>query len=107
MILGMVARYLSGDPFTILDNQFDQNQNGVIFDPLSAGQHGPNESARAAAIGTAANPYNVYDRGGRNGARGPDFFQTDMRVGYSIPAHGTTPEVFGQVLNLTNRPQFT
>jgi hypothetical protein len=107
MILGMVARYLSGDPFTILDNQIDQNRNGVIFDPLPAGQHGADEELRSKAIGPARNPYNVYNRGGRNGARGPDFFQADMRFGWSIPAHSSTVEVFGEVFNLTNRVQFS
>src|SRR5262249_11504792 len=103
MILGMVTRYLSGDPFTILDNQIDHNRNGVIFAPLAAGQHGANEQLGAKSTGRALNPYHVYNRGGRSGARGPDFFQADMRFGWNIPTHGTTLEVFGDIFNVTNR----
>jgi outer membrane receptor for ferrienterochelin and colicin len=101
--VGAVARYLSGDPFTILDNNVDQNRNGVALDPLPAGQHSPTEAPRASTIGTPLNPYPVFNRGGRDGARGPDFFQTDMRLGYNIPVHGTTLAVFGEIFNVTNR----
>jgi outer membrane receptor for ferrienterochelin and colicin len=106
MILGMVTRYLSGDPFTIQDQNFDLNRNGVLLDPLPTGQYSPNEAPRVSTIGTPANPYPVFNRGGRNGARGPDFFQTDMRVGYDIPVHGTTLQVFGEIFNVTNRANF-
>jgi hypothetical protein len=106
LLLGLVARYLSGDPFTIQDQNFDLNRNGVLLDPLPKGQYSPTELPRTSTIGTPANPYPVFNRGGRNGARGPDFFQADLRAGYSIPAHGATLEVFGEIFNLTNRANF-
>ena len=106
LVLGLVTRYLSGDPFTIQDQNFDLNRNGVLLDPLPAGQHSPTELPRVSTIGAPANPYPVTSRGGRNGARGPDFFQTDMRLGYEIPAHGSTLQVFGEIFNLANRANF-
>ena len=106
MIAGFVARYLSGDPFTIQDQNFDLNRNGVLLDPLPAGDYNPTELPRVSTIGTPLNPYAVHSSGGRNGARGPDFFQADLRLGYSIPLRATTVEVFGELFNVTNRANF-
>jgi hypothetical protein len=96
LTLGMVTRYLSGDPFTIQDQNFDLDQNGTLFDPLPAGKY----------TGTGRNAYTVFNKGGRNGARGPDFFQMDMRIGYRLPVVGTGIEVFGDIFNVTDRANF-
>ncbi len=96
LTLAMVSRYLSGDPFTITDNNFDKDQNGILFDPLAAGSYS----------GTGQNSITVSNKGGRNGARGPDFFQIDTRVGYRIPVHGVSIELIGEIFNLTDRANF-
>jgi len=96
LTLAMVTRYLSGDPFTIQDTNFDLDQNGILFDPLPAGKY----------TGTGRNPFTVFNKGGRNGARGPDFFQVDVRVGYRLPVIISNIEVFGEIFNLTDRANF-
>ena len=68
-----MLRMLSGTPFTIQDQNFDTDQNGILFDPLPAGTYS----------GTAPGSLqNVENKGGRNGARGPGFVQLDLRAGY-------------------------
>ena len=96
LTLAMVTRYLSGDTFTIQDQNFDLDQNGILFDPLPAGKYS----------GTGRNAYTVFNKGGRNGARGPDFFQMDMRVGYRLPVAFSRIEIFGDVFNVTDRANF-
>jgi outer membrane receptor protein involved in Fe transport len=94
LTLAAVGRYLSGDPFTIQNTNFDLDQNGVLFDPVPAGQYEG-----------GGNKYSTD--GGRNGARGPDFMQIDTRVGYRIPAHGVQVELIAEIFNLTDRANFT
>ena len=96
LTLGMVTRYLSGDPFTIQDQNFDLDQNGILFDPLPAGKY----------TGSGRNPYTVFNKGGRNGARGPDYFTMDVRAGYRLPVVVARMEVFGEIFNLTDRTNF-
>ena len=96
LTIGMVTRYLSGDPFTIQDQNFDVDQNGILFDPLPAGKYS----------GTGRNAYTVFNKGGRNGARGPDFFQMDVRLGYRLPIVISNVEVFAEIFNLTDRANF-
>lgn len=95
LTIGMVTRYLSGDPFTIQDTTFDVDQNGVLFDPLPSGKYSGNPAL--------ANAISVHNSGGRNGARGPDFFQMDVRLGYRVPVAFSRVELFGEIFNLTNR----
>ncbi|MEK6375283.1 MAG: TonB-dependent receptor [Acidobacteriota bacterium] len=96
LTLAMVGRYLSGDPLTIQDQNFDVNRNGILFDPLPAGKYS----------GTGLNSISVSNDGGRNGARGPDFMQIDARVGYRIPVHTARVELIGEVFNLADRANF-
>jgi hypothetical protein len=72
------------------------NLNGINIDPLPAGTY----------RGTGLNSVSVFNRGGRNGARGPDFFQMDIRAGYALPVRGTEVRLFVEVLNVTNRANF-
>ena len=76
MTFSWVARALSGLPFTLTNNTIDLDRNGTLFDPIAAGTY--------TGAGTApADNYTVEDFDGkRNGARGPGFFQLDMRFGY-------------------------
>jgi hypothetical protein len=92
-----IARALTGLPLTIQDQNVDGDRNGILFDPLPAGSYS----------GTGADSITVESEGGRNGARGPNFFQLDMRGGYRIalPA-GRTLEAFVDVFNVTNRANF-
>jgi len=96
LMVSAVARYLSGDPFTIQDTNFDPDLNGVLFDPIAAGTYS----------GTGTNSITVHSDGGRNGARGPDFFQVDARLQYNIHIKGPELQLIGEVFNLTNRANF-
>jgi hypothetical protein len=92
-----VVRYLSGTPFTVQDSTLDNDRNGVLFEPLSSGSYS----------GTGSDSITVESKGGRNGARGPDFFQVDVRFGYRVKLGGDRwVELMGEVFNLTNRANF-
>jgi hypothetical protein len=96
LTVGAVVRALSGLPFTIQDTGVDADRNGVLFDPLPAGVYS----------GTGRNSFTVENAGGRAGARGPSFFQTDLRVGYRFGLGQRRLNVFAEVFNLTNRANF-
>lgn len=96
LTLATVARYLAGRPFTIFNSTDDANLNGINTDPLAQGKYS----------GSGLNSISVFNRGGRNGARGPDFFQMDLRAGYQIPIRGLQVELFGELFNVTNRANF-
>ena len=49
----------------------------------------------------------VENKGGRNGAIGPDYFQLDLRAGIRRRVHGNhAVEAFLDVFNVTNRANF-
>jgi hypothetical protein len=96
LTVGAVVRALSGRPFTVLDTSVDADRNGVQFDPLRAGTYS----------GTGPNAFTIENEGGRNGARGPGFFQADVRLGYRFRFGQRRLEVFGEVFNLTNKANF-
>jgi hypothetical protein len=93
---GTVVRALSGAAFTVQDTSTDADQNGIFFEPLPAGTYS----------GTGANAFTVDNDGGRNGARGPWFFQADVRLGYQFRFGSRRLDVFGEVFNVTNRANF-
>jgi hypothetical protein len=97
--LSGVLRALSGTPFTIQDQNFDLDQNGILFDPLPAGTYsGTSEDSMQ----------NVENDGGRNGARGPGFMQLDFRAGYRARLGGRrTLDVFVDIFNATDHVNFT
>lgn len=92
-----VSRYLSGLPFSITDSNTDPDRNGILFDPLPAGTYS----------GTGSGAITVDNKGGRNGARGPDYYELDMRLSYSLrlPA-ARSIDAYVEVLNVTNRANF-
>ena len=92
-----IARYLSGLPFTLTNNQFDEDRNGIQAEPLPAGTYKGNATEDA---------YEVKFNGKPGGARGPTYFKLDMRVGYRFGFHGRTLELFGDVFNVTNKANF-
>ncbi len=95
--LSATMRYMSGAPFSIINTAIDADQNGEANDPSPAGTYS----------GTAANSIlmtGVQNKGGRNGAVGPDYFQLDLRAGWR--GHVTKDqavEIFLDVFNITNR----
>lgn len=92
-----VARALSGLPFTIVDSTTDPDRNGTFAEPLAAGTYS----------GTGDDSISVDFASERNGARGPGFFQIDLRTGYRLRLGGArTLDVFGEVFNVTNRANF-
>ena len=95
--LATTVRYMSGAPFTIWDSSIDADQNGELDDPLPAGTYS----------GTAADALqNVKNKGGRNGAYGPDYFQVDLRAGWRFPVARGALEMFLDMYNITNRANY-
>ncbi len=96
LMFSTVVRYVSGTAYTIQDTTLDNDRNGILFEPLPAGTYS----------GTGTNAISVDSNGGRNGARGPSFFQADARLGYRIKLGARKVELFGEVFNLTDRANF-
>jgi hypothetical protein len=96
LLLSTVVRALSGTPFTIQDTNTDPDRNGVLFDPVPSGTYS----------GSGDNAFSVDNKGGRNGARGPGFFQADVRLGYELRIGARRVQIFGEVFNLTNKANF-
>jgi len=97
LTVSAVARALSGSPLTVQDQNIDPDQNGILFDPLPAGEYS----------GTGSDAYSVTSEGGRNGAHGPGFFQIDLRFGYRLRVSGAkTLDLFGEIFNLADRANF-
>ncbi len=98
--LSATMRYMSGAPFTIFNSNIDVNQNGELDDPSPAGTYS----------GTASNNLlmtNVKNKGGRNGAIGPDYFQLDLRAGWRGKLRDRQAiEIFLDIFNITNRANF-
>jgi hypothetical protein len=92
-----VYRYMSGTPITIHDTNVDPDRNGILFDPIAAGDY----------CGTGTNAFCTSNDGGRNGARGPDFNQIDMRFGYRIRVRSErTLDLNFELYNLMNAANF-
>jgi hypothetical protein len=96
--ISWVARALSGLPFSLSNGAVDADLNGIQAEPLTAGTY----------TGVGTDPYTVKDyESTRNGARGPGFFNFDMRFGYRIPlSKQRRVEIAADVFNLTNRTNF-
>jgi len=96
--LSWVARWLSGRPFTLVNQNVDPDLNGIQAEPLSAGTYS----------GVGNNAYTVENyTSERNGAYGPGFFGLDMRFGYNFRVGGQRRlELSADVFNLTNRTNF-
>jgi hypothetical protein len=92
-----IGRYLSGLPFTLINNQFDEDRNGIQAEPLPAGTY------RGSA---SSDSYEVDFDGKNGGARGPTYFKLAMRIGYRFNLRGNTLELFGDIFNVTNKANF-
>jgi TonB dependent receptor/Carboxypeptidase regulatory-like domain len=98
LLLSGVVQARSGTTFTLTDSTFDRNQNGRFEDEyLPAGTYS----------GTGENAFTVEGKGGRRGARGPNYLIANLRSGYRIALGGQrTLDLFLDVFNITNRPNF-
>jgi hypothetical protein len=93
-----IARMSSGSPFTLHNTNVDANRNNLGNDPIAPGTYS----------GVGQNAITVENSGGRNGAYGPGFLQIDVRAGYRMrPRAGQTIDIFAEVFNITNEPNFT
>jgi hypothetical protein len=96
--MSATTRYMSGAPYTISDSTFDPDRNGEAFDPLPAGTYSGS---------TPGSLQNVKYEGGVNGAYGPNFFQTDLRITYRQRlGEARTLDFTAEVYNLTNYANF-
>ena len=92
-----IARFMSGQPFTIHDTNVDANRNGIGLDPVAAGTYS----------GEGQNAITVENSGGRNGAYSPGFAQLDLRAGYRLrPGQAKTLDFFLEIFNATNEANF-
>lgn len=96
--LSGVFQARSGTPFSLIDTTFDSDRNGITANEyVPAGTH----------RGVGVNGFEVEYDGGRNGARGPNQMNLDMRAGYRFRFGGSkTLDAFVDVFNLTNEPNF-
>ena len=93
-----IARFLSGLPLNLVNGDIDPDRNGSIAEPLPAGTYRGN---------AADDAYEVDFDGTLFGARGPNYFKLDMRVGYRFNlGGGRSLDVFGDIFNVTNRANF-
>jgi hypothetical protein len=88
----------SGVPFSLTNTTNDLDRNGsTVNEWLAAGTY--------TGVGDGA--YTVDYKGGRNGARGPNYQRIDFRAGYRFRmANGRTLDAFLDVFNLSNEPNF-
>jgi hypothetical protein len=92
-----VFKYLSGASLNLYNSAVDADRNGRLFDPLPAGQY----------CGQGQNSICVDNTGGRNGAKGPGFKQTDMRIAYRFRPHKeTTVDANFELFNIMNTANF-
>ena len=98
MTLSVVARALSGVPFSLVNGNIDPDRNGSQSEPLAAGDY--------SVTGEDAFAVKNY-KSERNGAYGPGFFKLDLRAGYRFRLNGRTLDAFVEVFNVTNRVNFS
>ncbi len=92
-----IYRYLSGAPMSIYNSAVDADRNGRLFDLLPAGPY----------CGVGQNSICVDNDGGRNGARGPGYKQTDMRLAYRVrPTKDKTLDLNLELFNIMNTANF-
>lgn len=100
LTLAATFRYMTGSPFTIFNSNIDADQNGELTDPSPVGTYSGTQAGAALMTG-------VENKGGRNGAIGPDYVQLDLRAGVRRRIHGNhAVEAFLDVFNVTNRANF-
>jgi hypothetical protein len=105
--LSGVWQYNSGAPFTLTDQRTDLNRNGQLTDEvLPAGTYSGTPSTNPLLAGNAIT---VENKGGFNGARGPDFSLASVRAAYRfrLPGGGNKRIMaYVDVFNIFNRANF-
>ena len=93
-----IYRWMTGTPITLYSSAVDADRNGRLFDLIPAGSY----------CGVAAqNAFCSDNDGGRNGARGPSYKQTDMRMGYRVrPSRATTIDLNFELFNIFDTANF-
>jgi len=92
-----IYRYLSGASLNLYNSAVDADRNGRLFDPIPAGRY----------CGQGQNSICVDNAGGRNGAVGPSYQQTDMRFAYRLrPSKATTLDLNLELFNIFNTANF-
>jgi len=101
MTISWVGRYLSGGPFSLTNSLIDADRNGRGNDLIAAGTY------KGTAISPNDEVYEVEFDGSRGGARGPNYFQVDLRTGwrFRLPDRHKL-DVTVDVFNIFNRTQF-
>lgn len=96
--LSGVWQAMSGTPFSLINTTTDLNRNGILWDEyLPAGTY----------TGVGEDAITVDYKGGRNGARGPNFMSVSFRAGYRFRlTNDRTFDAFVDVFNLSNEPNF-
>ena len=95
--LSPIFRYMTDIPFTIYNSRLDLDRNGTNWDPLPPGTYS----------GMGNNPITVEHNGRQGGARSADFINLDLRFGWRArPAEGDTLDIYFDIINLFNRPNF-
>ena len=83
---------------SLINSAVDADRNGLLFDLLPAGSY----------CGTGVNAFCTDSQGGRNGARGPTFKQTDMKFAYRFrPRKETTIDANMELFNIFNSANFS
>ena len=95
--LSPIFRYMSANPFTMYNSQFDLDRNGTNWDPIPQGSY----------TGEGANAFTVDHNGRQGGARKGDYINLDLRFGWRArPAEGDTLDIYFDLINVFNRPNF-
>ena len=95
--LSPIFRYMSANPFTMYNSQFDLDRNGTNWDPIPQGTY----------TGEGANAFTVDHNGRQGGARKGDYINLDLRFGWRArPAEGDTLDIYFDLINVFNRPNF-
>jgi outer membrane receptor protein involved in Fe transport len=90
------SRYMTGTPMNLINSAVDADRNGLLFDLLPAGTY----------CGQGLNSICVDSQGGRNGARGPSFKQTDLKFSYRFRPGKQTIDASLEAYNIFNVANF-
>jgi hypothetical protein len=97
LVVSGVYRYLSGRSMSLYNTAVDADRNGRLFDLIPAGHY----------CGVGENSFCTDFDGRRNGAKGPDYTQTDVRFGYRLrPTKDRSIEANLELFNIFNRVNF-
>jgi hypothetical protein len=98
LTLSGVSKFLTGSSINLFNSAVDADRNGRLFDLLPAGRY----------CGVGPNAFCTESKGGRNGAKGPSFRQTDMKLAYRFrPLRETTVDANLELFNIFNTANFS